>query len=106
MNQPYRVLVTGSRTWTDEDAVRTAISVAVASHNAEGVVIVHGACPHGADALADKIAQEMGLQVERWPADWGTHGRSAGYRRNAAMVSRGADVCLAFIAPCVDRSSL
>lgn len=101
-DKPYRVIVTGSRTWTDENTIRQAIGAIVTSHGPENTVIVHGACPHGADALADAIARSWGggLTVERWPADWGTHGGSAGFRRNAAMVSRGADICLAFIAPC------
>jgi hypothetical protein len=59
--------------------------------------VVHGACPTGGDAIADRIATDLGLTVERHPARWRRYGRSAGYRRNAAMVAAGADVCLAFI---------
>jgi hypothetical protein len=70
-------------------------------------VIVHGACPTGADCHRQRMGpggspapRIIGLTEERHPADWrpgGVFDRSAGFRRNAHMVSLGADVCLAFI---------
>jgi hypothetical protein len=61
------------------------------------LTIVHGACPTGADDMADRIALIWGFGVERYPADWNTHGRRAGFLRNAEMVATKPDVCLAFI---------
>jgi hypothetical protein len=60
-------------------------------------IVVHGACPQGADAIADREARVLGLQVERHPAQWETYGKRAGYVRNAAMVELGADLCFAFV---------
>jgi Bifunctional DNA primase/polymerase, N-terminal/SNF2-related domain/YspA, cpYpsA-related SLOG family len=89
----HRVLVTGSRTWTDE----AAIAEALAGHWHDGnALLVTGACPRGADEIAERIWRSCGGLVERHPADWRT-GRDAGMRRNAAMVALGANVCLAFI---------
>lgn len=102
---PYRVLVTGSREWNDDRAIRHAIAAAVLE-NAEPeapVVLVHGACPRGADAhaaaWADLAAADGRRPVvaEAHPADWEQHGKAAGFRRNASMVHLGADICLAFI---------
>ena len=86
----HRVLVTGSRTWTDEEAIADAL----AGHWHDGnALLVTGACPRGADEIAERIWRSRGGLVERHPADWHT-GRAAGMRRNAAMVTLGADVCL------------
>lgn len=113
--KPFRVLVTGSRTWRDEQAIRDALAAVVSEHGPENVTVVHGAA-RGADEIADRIASAWGggLTVERHPADWDApcrptcrHGYkiradrkpycpSVGIYRNQAMVDLGADVCLAF----------
>ncbi|MDQ2811521.1 MAG: DUF2493 domain-containing protein [Actinomycetota bacterium] len=88
-----RILVTGSRTW----AGTTVIRAALARYYHPAAILVSGACPRGADAIAEHIWRSWGGQVERHPADWDRYGKSAGFRRNAEMVTAGAAVCLAFI---------
>lgn len=101
-SRPLRILITGSRTWTDRAAIAQTISDYLHSTGTSigeawpFPTIIHGAA-QGADQLADHIARNWGWTPEPHPADWHRHGRSAGYRRNAAMVALGADVCLAFI---------
>jgi len=85
-------LVTGSRTWTDTETIRNALL----SHALPGAVLVSGSC-RGADRIAESVWLELGLPIERHPADWDKYGKRAGYVRNADMVALGADVCLAFI---------
>jgi hypothetical protein len=100
-----RVLVTGSRTWDDARTVRAAldaVAFGAAGAGYDRLTVVHGACPNGADELADIWVRTWpvgGLEVaaERHPARWQQHGRQAGILRNEAMVKAGADLALAFI---------
>jgi hypothetical protein len=85
-----RVLITGSRNWTNRATV-----IAALEGFDDDTVIVHGGA-WGADTMADEVAQEMGFRTEMHPAMWRTHGRAAGPIRNQEMVDAGADVCLAF----------
>lgn len=103
-----RVVVTGSRSWDGAAAVRVALAEQhlIASALDLRLVVVHGACPTGADAIADTWARRMeGIRghvdttVEPWPADWDRHGRPAGPTRNRAMLDAGTDIVLAFRAP-------
>lgn len=89
-----RILVTGSRAWTDYDVIRDAIEKAAADLGGDAVV-VHGNA-QGADRLADRAARALGLRTEPRSARWRTEGRAAGPLRNQRMVDLGADVCLAF----------
>ena len=91
-----RLLITGSRDWDDEATIAAALSVAHRDLGGGDVTLVHGACPTGADQIADRLWRAWGLPVEPHPADWGRHGRAAGPLRNKEMVDAGADLCLAF----------
>jgi len=89
--RPRRVLVTGSRRWTDTATIRDVLSSVWGDGSA---VLVSGACPTGADRIAETIWTGWGGRVERHPADWARHGRAAGFRRNAQMIHAGATLCL------------
>lgn len=93
---PFRVLLTGSRSWPDPTVIVAALGTLHAEHG-DRLVVVHGACRSGADMIADKWCRRSGVAVERFPADWKHAGRRAGLIRNEAMVATRPDLCLAFI---------
>lgn len=102
--RPYRVLVTGSRDWPAPDRVWSALNNVrdEALITDRDLVVVHGACPNGADEQAARWCRTAtqfatGVTEERHPAQWRTNGKAAGFIRNAYMVNLGADICLAFI---------
>jgi hypothetical protein len=67
MGQPFRLLVTGSRTWHDIPAIEQVLE-GILDRHPEGVLLVHGACPRGADAIAAAYAARTpGYQVEAHP---------------------------------------
>jgi len=110
----YRILVTGSRRFTDAHLMSRALISATVGRDGP-ITVVHGAAS-GADELADVLVPMLGphVSLERWPADWngpcriicipghrrtgpkGEYCPAAGSYRNQQMVDAGADVCLAF----------
>lgn len=100
----FRVLVTGSREFDDYETMCIELGhvlvqqMALHGTSHPPIVVVHGGA-RGADALAERAAQAFGMKTEPHPADWrpnGTVDRGAGFKRNAVMVSLGADLALAF----------
>lgn len=75
----------------------------------ESIEVVSGACSTGAmtynrpdgtsvcgaDGLAERYAADRGLPIVWFPADWTTHGNSAGAIRNKAMAEY-ATHCVCF----------
>lgn len=111
-----RILITGSRSWSDAQLLADVLSDTW--HDAtqlghEAIVIVHGGAD-GADTLAGLWAQGNGLEEEVHHADWGTCGPdcspghrktrarggeycpTAGHRRNQHMLDAGADLVVGF----------
>lgn len=95
-----RLLITGSRDWHDELVIHKELRAAYDELSEGGkhpVMLVSGACPTGADRMCERWWHRQGWPVERHPAKWARYGKQAGFRRNAFMVHKGADLCIAFI---------
>lgn len=93
--KPYRIIVTGSRNWSDETAIEEVLLDVTAHIDVRPIVIVQGGAP-GADSIAKRIAERRGWRVETFEADWKKYGKAAGPRRNGDMVMAGGDICCAF----------
>lgn len=95
MNDSFRVIIAGSRTFNDYSELKeycnSVLSNKLRSHE---VLIISGGA-NGADKLGEKYAEELGLKTEVYLADWDSYGKSAGYRRNALMADN-ADALIAF----------
>jgi hypothetical protein len=97
----YRVICTGSRDWEGAwatERIGEVLQSVWAMTTTLGVQLVlrHGDCPTGADAIVDRWGRRRsGVAVETYQANW-TLGRSAGPRRNQDMVNDGAEMCIGF----------
>ncbi len=85
-----RVLVCGSRNWTNAALISTYLQ------NIGATLIIHGNA-RGADRLAGQSASQLNIPVEVYPADWDRYGKRAGFIRNREMLEEGKpDLVLAF----------
>lgn len=85
-----RILVCGSRYWTDKEFIRKVLA-----ELPEGSTIIHGDC-RGADRLAGEVAKELGLQVIAYPAQWKLGAKAGPIRNKQMLVEEEPDFVLAF----------
>ena len=76
----HRILICGSRNWTDRAAIREAL---VGLH--PDSLIIDGMAP-GADTIGYEVSKELGFRHHaRFPAQWSAYGAKAGPMRNRLM---------------------
>lgn len=88
-----RLLICGSRYWTNPDPIYSAIKQFAEAY--PDLTIIQGGAK-GADEIAKMIAQRLKIPCETFEANWALHGRRAGPIRNQQMLNSGVDLCLAF----------
>lgn len=97
----WRVLVSGSQNWTDEEAIRMALSKVwkqseILRLNGSECILVHPTT-RGTAEMASRIWLELGGAVEPHAADWEGFRSLAPFVRSKAMVDKGADLAIVFI---------
>lgn len=94
-----RVIIAGSRSFTDTDVVDTALHQLFlgdfARELTEEVDVILSGSARGADQCGEDVAQRCGIPVERYPAEWDKYGKTAGVIRNQTM-AENADALVAF----------
>lgn len=95
------IAITGSRDWTDDNAVSEVIQMerAIAQTKKATLVVLHGDCPTGADAIAEAICGLRGIHSLKCPARWSALGKGAGPQRNNVMAALKPACCYAFPLP-------
>ncbi len=99
-----RILITGSRQWSNLEALAEALRNTYVRFKTTGpVTLVHGGAA-GADQMAHRLWVEKvsPTSVEVHPAKDFPHP----LQRNAHMVDLGADICLGFVTPCRKKKCL
>lgn len=94
--EPCRIIVAGSRSFTDYGLLTVTLDEARAKLAAKGkTLVVLCGMAAGADLLGKQWADAHQVPVEEFRADWNTQGKGAGFRRNEKMAER-ADGLIAF----------
>jgi hypothetical protein len=88
------IAIVGSRTFYQYEYLCEITDGVVHSFESDEISIISGGA-RGADSLAERYAAERGYPLIVFNADWGLHGKSAGYKRNVQIVE-AADYLIAF----------
>lgn len=89
----FKVIIAGSRSFNNYNFLKETCNRLLINKLPE-VTIISGTAK-GADSLGERYAQEKGLKVDLYPADWDFYGKSAGFKRNIQMAEQ-ADALIAF----------
>ena len=80
-----RVVIAGCRDYNNYDEAKNYIDFCLSNIRKENNIVIVSGCASGADVIGERYAKENGFEVEKYPADWKTYGRSAGPKRNKQM---------------------
>ena len=81
----YRIIIAGGRDFDDYSLLQSKCLPIIERQMVNHDVIIMSAHAKGADLLGEMFAEEHGLKLKVYPADWKAHYRSAGFRRNEQM---------------------
>jgi hypothetical protein len=91
-----RILVVGSRRWTDCETVNDALRQAwIDAGKPRDFTIIVGTEP-GVDVFVSDLANKMDFNLETHDVNW-HNGQKARSIRNKKMIASSPDICLAFI---------
>ena len=81
-----KVIIAGSRDFYDYDLLAEECNIIL--EGKDDIEVVSGRAI-GADMLGELYAKDKKYPVKLFPADWNTHGKGAGFIRNAEMAKYG-----------------
>ena len=90
--EKFQVIIAGSRGFDDYDLLRSKCDAFFSRRKPTAIICGEA---RGADKLGRRYAEENGIEVLSYPAEWSRYGRAAGNIRNAEML-KVADALVAF----------
>lgn len=91
----FRIIIAGGRDFNDYNLLKEKVDNLISEKRKTHQIYIVSGKARGADSLGEKYANENGLNIVEFPADWDKHGKSAGYKRNLEM-AENADALIAF----------
>lgn len=101
MTKMKKILICGSRDYTDKDAVLAILQYNIPFYwqpftPYSDIEVIHGGA-RGADTLGAEFAKELGYgKITEYPAEWDKYGKRAGMVRNIEMLEQNPDLVIAF----------
>lgn len=80
----FRIIVAGSREFNNFEMLNEVLEGYISKMNKDSITIVSGRAK-GADTLGEVFAENHGLNLAKFPADWEKYGNEAGFIRNGEM---------------------
>ena len=91
-----RIIIAGSRNFNNYSLLTSAMYNLLVNEMISGVEVeIVSGTAKGADQLGERFAKDHNYPIKKFPADWNTHGKKAGYLRNKQMAEY-ADMLVAF----------
>ena len=90
-----RIIIAGGRDFNDSKLFEEKTTEILAQY--EDIELVSGHA-RGADAMAEKYANDMGIRVKVMPAEWNKYGKAAGPIRNKQMLDYALEEVAVLIA--------
>ena len=88
-----RIIIAGGRDFNDYGVLEKSVlkiikekvhEMGLSQIPKDKITIISGTA-RGADSLGEQFAEKFGLSLERYPANWDTEKKKAGYNRNLRM---------------------
>lgn len=91
----YNIIIAGGRDFRpNEKHKEWLINILTRYMHKKNINVVCGMAK-GADTFGLEVAEELGILVLKYPANWKYHGKAAGYIRNVEM-AKISDMCILF----------
>ena len=84
-----KVIIAGGRDFNDEDFMINSINSLIGTGAIPEPFTLICGMARGADITGYYVCKDNDIEIIEYPADWNTHGKSAGFIRNREM----ADAC-------------
>ena len=82
-----KVCITGSRGFTDENYLIEKVNQLIEQDSITQPFTLICGMARGADITGYRVCEDNDIEIIEYPADWNTHGKSAGFIRNEEMAN-------------------
>jgi len=91
----FKVIIAGTRDFNDYEYAEPLIDKILSNKSQTHKILIVCGMARGADLIGKEYGENKNYEVLKYPADWDSFGKSAGYIRNKEMANN-ADALIVF----------